>query len=310
MNRKNLTDLQAFITVAREQSFTRAAAQLGLSRSALSHAISAMERRLGLRLLTRTTRSVSTTEAGARLLITLEPRLAEIYAELDALSEFRQELAGLVRISATDYVIRDYLWPKLKPLLQTNPKLKIELCGDYGLTDIVAERFDAGVRIGDLLEKDMIAVPLAPNRRFAIVASPDYLKTSQQPRVPDEITQHRCIGLRFPTHGGLASWKLERDGQSVRVKVEGQAIFNSAFQVLEAALDGTGLAYLPFDQVKPYVDELKLVPILEDWWPTYSLYLYYPSRREGAPAFAAVVDALKYQADVASARNAIAIRPS
>ncbi|MEX3962808.1 LysR family transcriptional regulator [Paraburkholderia sp. EG286B] len=294
MSRENLADLSAFVTVARERSFTRAAAQLGLSRSALSHAMSGLEARLGVRLLTRTTRSVSTTEAGARLLATLEPRLAEIDAELEELSQFRETPAGLVRISATDYAINSMLWPKLVPLMRRFPDVQIELHVDYGLTDIVAERFDAGVRAGDQIAKDMIAVLIAPKMTLAVVGSPEYLADRQRPLVPDDLLQHRCINLRVPTSGGLFPWELQKNGQTVSVRVNGPAIFNTVLLVLQGAVDGLGLALLPLDLAQPQLDSGGLVPLLEDWWQTFPCYLYYPSRRHASSAFTAVVDALRY----------------
>jgi DNA-binding transcriptional LysR family regulator len=293
MIRKSLDDLQAFASVARERSFARAAAQMGLSRSALSHIVNALEKRLGIRLLTRTTRSVSTTEAGARLLATLEPCLEEIDAELAALTQFREKPAGRVRISAADYAISVLLWPRLMPLLKTHPDIQLELHMNYGLIDIVAERFDAGVRAGDQIAKDMVAVLISPDEQLAVAASPEYLAGREHPMTPDDLTRHRCINLRLPTYGGLAVWELEKDGKSVKVRVEGPAIFNTTFLVLDAALDGLGLAYVPLRLARPHIESGRLVPLLQDWWLRYDAYLYYPKRRQTSSAFAAILEALK-----------------
>ena len=295
---ENLNDLQAFVTVARERSFTRAAAQLGLSRSALSHAMLALEARLGVRLLTRTTRSVSTTEAGARLLNVLEPRLDEIAQELGSLNALRDKPAGTVRITAHDHAIHTVLWPRLRPLLQEYPDVQVEFSVDYGFTDIAAQRFDAGVRGGDQVDKDMIAVRIAPDMRMAVAASPEYLQGRPLPATPPDLTGHRCINLRLPTHGGLYVWEFEKDGQAVnvRVRVGGQATFNNTFLMLQAALDGMGFAYVPQDLVQPHVAQGRLVSVLEDWLPPNPGYhLYYANRRQIAPALALVIEALRYQ---------------
>jgi len=226
MSKENLSDLQAFVAVARERSFTRAAAQLGLSRSALSHAMLALEARLGVRLLTRTTRSVSTTEAGARLLNTVAPRLDEIELELGSLSAMRDKPAGMVRITAHDHAIVTVLWPRLLPLLEEYPDIQIEFSVDYAFTDIAAQRFDAGVRSGDRVDKDMIAVRIAPELRMAVVGSPAYLAGRPMPATPHDLTEHRCINLRLPTHGGLFAWEFEKDGHPLNVRVHGQTVFN------------------------------------------------------------------------------------
>ncbi|WP_427308195.1 LysR family transcriptional regulator [Cupriavidus sp. H39] len=303
MPKENLNDLQAFVAVARERSFTRAAAQLGLSRSALSHAMLGLEARLGVRLLTRTTRSVSTTEAGARLLDALAPRLDEIELELASLSAMRDKPAGTVRITAHDHAIATVLWPRLLPLLQQYPDIRIEFSVDYGLTDIAANRFDAGVRSGNRVDKDMIAVRIAPDLRMAVAASPGYLAGRQPPDTPHDLTRHRCINLRLPTHGGLYAWDFERHGQALNVRVDGQAVFNNTFLMLQAALDGVGFAYVPFDLVAPHIQAGRLVPMLEDWWPVFPGYhLYYANRRQLPPALALVIEALRYpQPDVCSA---------
>lgn len=296
MARENLNDLQAFAVVARERSFTRAAAQLGMSRSALSHAMRALEARLGMRLLTRTTRSVSTTEAGARLLNAMAPRLQEIERELGALSAMRDKPAGTVRITASDHTIVTVLWPRLLPLLRQYPDIEIEFSVDYAFTDIAAQRFDAGVRTGDRVDKDMIAVRIAPALRMAVVASPAYLEGRTLPATPQELTAHRCVNLRLPTHGGLYAWDFEKDGQAVSVRVQGQTVFNNTFLMLQAALDGMGFAYVPFDVVQPHIEAGRLVPALQDWWPrTPGYHLYYAHRRQLAPALALVVEALRWR---------------
>ena len=247
MPRENVNDLIAFLAVARERSFTRAAAWLGVSQSALSHTIRQLEERLGIRLLTRTTRSVSPTEAGERLLLTIGPRLDEITAELDALSEFRDTPAGSIRITATDYAIDSLLWPKLQPFLRAYPDIKVELINDYGLSDIVAERYDAGVRLGEQVAKDMISARIGPDIRFAVVGSPSYLAGRPMPATPQDLIGHACVTLRLPTHGGIHAWEFEKDGYKLRVRVDGQLVFNSIFHILDAAVAGFGLAHVPED---------------------------------------------------------------
>lgn len=296
MAKENLNDLQAFVVVARERSFTRAAAQMGLSRSALSHAMLALEARLGVRLLTRTTRSVSTTDAGARLLATVAPRLQEIEAELGQLSAMRDKPAGTVRITAHDHAIGTALWPRLMPLLKQYPDIQIEFSVDYGFTDIAAQRFDAGVRAGNRIDKDMVAVRISPDMRMSVAASPEYLAGKTPPKKPQELTEHRCVNLRLPTRGNLYAWDFEKGRKSVNVKVDGQTIFNNTALMLQAALDGLGFAYVPFDLMKPHIDAGRLVPVLEDWWPTFPGYhLYYANRRQIAPALALVIEALRYR---------------
>lgn len=298
MAKENLNDLQAFVAVARERSFTRAAAQLGVSRSALSHAMLALEARLGVRLLTRTTRSVSTTEAGNRLLDVLAPRLGEIEQELASLSAMRDKPAGTVRITAHDHAIATVLWPRLAPLLKQYPDIQIEFSVDYAFTDIAAHRFDAGVRVGNRVDKDMIAVRIAPELRMAVAGSAEYLAGKPLPTTPHELTEHRCVNLRLPTHGGLYAWDFEKNGQALNVRVDGQTVFNNTFLMLQAALDGLGLAYVPFDLMKPHIDSGRLIPVLEDWWPQFPGYhLYYASRRQISPALALVIEALRYRAD-------------
>jgi DNA-binding transcriptional LysR family regulator len=310
MNKENLNDLRAFVTVARERSFTRAAAQLGLSRSALSHAMLALETRLGVRLLTRTTRSVSTTEAGARLLSTVAPRLDEIELELDSLSTLRGKPAGTVRITANDHAIATILWPRLQALLHQYPDVQIEFSVDYAFTDIAAHRFDAGVRSGDRVDKDMIAVRIAPDLRMAVAASPGYLAGKRLPATPHELTSHRCINLRLPTHGGLYAWDFEKAGQAVNVRVSGQAVFNNTFLMLQAALDGMGFAYVPLDLMQPHIEQGRLTPVLEDWWPLFPGYhLYYANRRQLAPALALVIEALRWRKDGREQQTDLTERP-
>ena len=292
----NFHDLLAFLAVAKERSFTRAAAQLGVSQSALSRTIRGLEERLGLRLLTRTTRSVSPTEAGERLLHTLGPRFEEIDAELAALSELREKPAGTIRITATDYAADTILWPKLTKFLQQYPDIKIEIMIDYGLIDIVAQRFDAGVRSGEQVAKDMIAVRIAPDMRSAVVGAPSYFNARSEPQRPQELIGHNCINLRLPTRGGLYAWEFEKDGRELKVHVEGQLVFNGTFQMLNAALAGFGFAYVPEDVAQPHIAKGRLKRVLEDWCPPYSGYhLYYPSRRQSTPAFALLVEALRYR---------------
>ena len=294
MSKENLAHLQAFVTVAQTRSFTKAAAQLGMSRSALSHAMTDMEGRLGVRLLNRTTRSVSVTDAGARLLGVAASRLQEIEAELSSLGALRDKPAGTVRITAHDHAITTVLWPKLLPLLRAYPDVRIELNVDYAITDIAAQGFDAGVRSGSRVDKDMVAVRIAPDLRLATAASPDYLAGRQPPVVPQDLTAHRCINLRLPTHGGLYAWEFEQAGESVQVRVEGQATFNNTQLMLQAALDGLGICCVPHDLLRPHFEAGRLLPVLEDWWPTFPGYhLYYASRRQLSPALALVVQALR-----------------
>ena len=296
MAKDNLNDLQAFVLVARERSFTRAAAQLGVSRSALSHAMLALEARLGVRLLTRTTRSVSTTEAGARLLDTVAPRLQEIETELAQLSAMRDQPAGTVRITAHDHAISTALWPRLLPVLRQYPDIQIEFSVDYAFTDIASHRFDAGVRVGNRVDKDMVAVRISPDLRMAVAASPAYLAGRSVPKKPQDLTLHRCVNLRLPTQGNLYAWDFEKGKKSVNVRVQGQTTFNSTTLMLQAALDGMGFAYVPFDLMQPHIDAGRLVPVLEDWWPSFPGYhLYYANRRQMAPALALVIDALRYR---------------
>ena len=296
MSRENLNDLVAFLAVAKARSFTKAAAQLGVSQSALSHTIRRLEERLGLRLLTRTTRSVAPTEAGERLLRAAEPRLDEIDAELAALSELRDKPSGTIRITAHDHAVRTVLWPVLARLLPDYPDIKVEIVIDYGLTDIVAERYDAGVRSGEMVAKDMIAARIGPDMRSAVVAAPSYFARRPKPKRPQDLTTHTCINLRLPTHGGLYAWEFEKGGRELRVRVEGQLVFNGTAPMLDAALAGFGLAYVPEDSVEGHLADGRLIRVLADWCPAYPGYhLYYPSRRQPTPAFALLVNALRYR---------------
>jgi DNA-binding transcriptional LysR family regulator len=292
----NLNDLMAFLAVAQERSFTKAAARLGVSQSALSHTIRGLEERLGLRLLTRTTRSVAPTEVGERLLRTIGPRFEEIEAELAAIGEFREKPGGTIRITATEYAADVILLPKLAKLLPAYPDIKVEIVVDYGLIDIVAERFDAGVRSGEQVAKDMIAVRIGPDLRMAVVGAPSYFKTRPEPDKPQDLIEHNCITLRLPTHGGLYAWEFEKDGRDLRVRVEGQLTYNTTAQMLSAALAGLGLAYVPEGSAQPHLARDRLKRVLEDWCLPYSGYhLYYPSRRQPTPAFTLLVEALRYR---------------
>ncbi|NIJ42503.1 DNA-binding transcriptional LysR family regulator [Parvibaculum indicum] len=296
MAHENLNDLAAFLAVAQERSFTRAAAKLGVSQSALSQTISNLEARLGLRLLTRTTRSVAPTDAGERLARTLAPRLEEIDAELTELTELREKPAGTIRITADEHAAGMVLWPALEKFLPDYPDIKVEIVIDFGLTDIVAERYDAGVRNVETVAKDMIAVPIGPPMRMAVVGSPDYFSGRTRPKVPQDLTSHRCINLRLPTHGGLYAWEFDKDGRELRVRVDGQLIFNSVSMMVKAALGGAGLAYVPEAEVTGHLKKKRLIRVLEDWCEPFSGYhLYYPSRRQHAPAFALLVEALRYR---------------
>jgi DNA-binding transcriptional LysR family regulator len=297
MPRLDLNDLLAFAAVARARSFTRAAAQLGVSQSALSQTLRGLEARLGLRLLTRTTRSVATTEAGERLLRAVGPALDDIDAGLAALAELRDKPAGTIRITAHDHAVRSVLWPALVKLLPEYPDITIEIVIDYALTDIVAGRFDAGIRSGEPVDRDMIAVRIGPDMRMAVVGTPAYFATRPAPSVPQDLTAHRCINLRLPTLGGIYAWEFGRDGSELRVRVEGQLVFNGMAPMLDAALAGFGLAYLPQDVVQPHIADGRLIRVLEDWCPPYPGYhLYYPSRRQPTPAFALLVNALRHLA--------------
>jgi DNA-binding transcriptional LysR family regulator len=296
MQRGHLDDLQAFLAVAREGSFTKAAVRLGVSQSALSHTLRGLETRLGVRLLTRTTRRVAPTQAGERLLNTLGPRFDEIEAELAALSELRDKPAGTIRITATEHAADAILLPKLGRLLRDYPDIKVEIAVDYGLTDIVTQRYDAGVRSGEQVAKDMIAVRIGPDMRMAVVGAPAYFRKRGEPTRPQDLIAHNCINLRLPTHGGLYAWEFEKAGRELKVRVDGQLTFNTTAQMLAAALSGFGLAYVPEGMAQPYVAKARLKRALADWCPPFSGYhLWYPSRRQSSAAFALVVEALRYR---------------
>lgn len=296
MRREELADLNAFAAVAEERSFTRAAAKLGTSQSALSFTVRRLEERLGVRLLTRTTRSVSPTEAGERLLRTLGPALDRIGAELAALGELREKPAGSVRLTMGEHAAEAVLWPALATFVPEYPDIKVEVIVDYGLTDIVAERYDAGVRLGEQVAKDMIAVRIGPDMRMAVVGAPSYFAKRPRPKLPQELTAHDCINLRLPTYGGLFAWEFEKRGRELKVRVDGPLVFNNLAMRLHATLAGLGLAYLPEDAVLSHVAQGRLVRVLEDWCLPFSGYhLYYPSRRQPAPAFTLLVEALRYR---------------
>jgi len=301
-----LRDLQVFLVVAQERSFTRAAAQLGVSQSALSQAVRGLEARLGVRLLTRTTRSVATTEAGERLLRAVCPALDQIDAGLAALGELREKPAGTIRITAHDHAVHSVLWPALLTLLPDYPDITMEIVIDYGLTDIVAGRFDAGIRSGEMVAKDMIAVRIGRDMRMAVVGARSCFAARPPPETPQDLTGHRCINLRLPTLGGLYAWEFEKDGSEMKVRVEGQLVFNGTALMLEAALAGFGLAYLPEDTAQPHIDAGRLVRVLADWCPFYPGYhLYYPSRRQPTPAFTLLVEALRGNAREAKGKASL-----
>lgn len=296
MPNENFNDLAAFVVVAQERSFTRAAAKLGISQSTLSLTIRALEERLGFRLLARTTRSVAPTEAGERLLQIVAPNFAEIDAEIAALSAIREKPAGTVRITAGEHAAVSVLQPALKRFLPDYPDIQVEIIVDYALTDIVAEGFDAGVRMGEQVAKDMVAVRIGPELRMAVVASPAYFERFPLPSTPQELAAHNCINSRLPTYGGLFPWGLEKDGREVKVRGEGQLVFNSLSLRLNSALDGLGIAYMLEDHVMPYIADGRLVRVLEDWCPYFPGYhLYYPSRRHSSPALALLADVLRYR---------------
>jgi DNA-binding transcriptional LysR family regulator len=293
---ENLNDLAALVAVAEERSFTRAAARLAVSQSALSQTIRGLEARLGIRLLNRTTRSVSPTPAGERLLETVAPRIKEINTALAAASELREKPAGLIRLTSTENAAEAVLWPAVRKLLPDYPEIKVEIMIDYGLTDIVAEQVDAGVRPGEIIDKDMVAVPIGPAMRMAVVGSPAYLAQHPAPRTPRDLTEHHCINLRLPGKRGLYAWEFERHGRELNVRVDGPLVFNTAALMMQAALDGFGLAYLTEQQVKHHLDSGVLVRVLSSWCPPFAGYhLYYPSRRQPSAAFAVLVEALRYR---------------
>lgn len=294
MARRNLNDLLSFVTVAREGSFTRAAAQLGVTQPALSQAISGLEERMQIRLLTRTTRSVSPTAAGERLLQSVGHRIDEIEAELDMLTELRDKPAGIVRITCGPNVLKTTLLPKLAPLLREYPDIHIEFDANHGFRDIVADRFDAGVRLGDTIDKDMIAMPIGPKLRMAAAASLDYFARYPVPKTPHDLTQHQCINMRMVRSGGIYVWEFDHEGGELKVRVNGQLTFNTSDHVVDAALAGLGIAFLPEEEFGSHIREGRLVRVLESWChPFPGYYLYYPSRKQPSPAFSLVVDALR-----------------
>jgi DNA-binding transcriptional LysR family regulator len=296
MNRQHLAELSAFLVVGRERSFTRAAAQLGVTPSALSHSMRALEERLGLRLLNRTTRSVTPTEAGERLLLSVGPRLDEIEVEVAALSALRDKPAGIVRINADESSMTTVLWPALRRFLPDYPDIHVEIVTDYRLTDIVAERFDAGVRFGEIVAKDMISVPIGPDERMIAVASPAYFAAHGRPQTLEDLSGHSCINLRLPTYGGVYAWEFVQDGRDRRVRVNGQLTFSAMQPVLAAALDGFGIAYIAMSMMQEHLDSGALEAVLTQWSPPFVGYhLYYPSRRQPTAAFAKVVEGLRYR---------------
>jgi len=294
--RENFNDLLWFLAVAEERSFTRAAARIGITQSTLSHTIKRLETRMGLRLLARTTRSVSTTEAGERLRQSLAPRIAEIETDIAALTAYRDKPSGTVRITLSDHALEQLVWPKLRPVLTHYPDLKVEFSRDNGLRDIVEDGFDAGVRLGETVEKDMIAVRIGPDWRLVAVGAPAYFAARGVPQTPQDLMQHNCICLRLTTAGGLYAWEFQRDGRDIRMRVDGQLTFNSTLPMVEAALGGYGIAYVPEDIVAGHIASGGLQLVLDDWSPPFAgYYLYYPSRRQNAPAFQVVLDALRYR---------------
>lgn len=283
-----------FLVVAEERSFTKAAAKLGTSQSTLSQTIKRLEGRLGLRLLARTTRSVSPTEVGERLMRSLAPRIRDIDADIDALMAFRDKPSGLVRITLADYALESVVWPKLRPIMSQYPDIKLELNSDNGMNNIVEERFDAGVRLGESVDKDMIAVRISADWRLVVVGSPGYFAGRTKPDHPEELIEHNCINQRHNSSGGLYAWEFAKDGRDLRIRVDGQLTFNGSYAQLDAALNGYGLAYLPESVARPHIDSGTLVQVLDDWSPMFSgYYLYYPSRRQNSPAFSVVIDALR-----------------
>lgn len=296
MARDNINDILVFLAVARERSFTRAAAKLGMTQSALSHIVRSLETRLGVRLLTRTTRSVSPTEAGERLLQNVGPRLEEIEAEIAAVSDLGGKPAGTIRITAIDHVIDTVLWPRLAPLLPEYPDLHLEISSDYRMVDIAAERYDIGVRHGDQVEKDMIAVRLTADVPMLIVGSPKYFGWRPVPTSLQELMKHNCINLRLASSGGIYAWELQHEGRGLEARVRGQAVFTNAYHILNAALTGSGLAFLPEELVGPHVREGRLISVMQDWCPKFAgLHAYYPSRRNSSRALNLVIDALRYK---------------
>jgi DNA-binding transcriptional LysR family regulator len=296
MTQAKVNDLQAFLAVAREQSFTRAAARLGITPSALSHTIRALEERLGVRLLARTTRNVAPTEAGERLMRSIAPLFEQIAAELEALGELRDKPAGTIRITCSDDAIELYLRPVLAAFLKNYPDITLELFVDYGFTNIVEERFDAGIRLGEAISKDMIAVRISPDWRLAVVGSPAYFDRCPPPATPHELTDHACVNMRHRPSGAIYAWEFEKDGNAFTVKGDGQLVFNSVIHALNSAVDGIGLAYVPEALAAPYLADGRLKEVLADWCPYFQgFHLYFPHRRQVSPAFSAFVDAVRYR---------------
>lgn len=294
MPRETFNDLVAFIAVARDLSFTRAAGRLGVSQSALSHSIRSLESRLGVRLLTRTTRSVSTTMAGERLLQSVAPEFEEIESELSRVGELRDKPAGTLRITATEHATNMILWPKLASVLPCYPDIHLEVCIDYGLTDIIANRFDAGIRMGDQVARDMVAVRIGPDMPMAVVATPAYFATRPRPKVPQDLTDHCCINLRLPTLGGLCAWEFRKGRRSLQVRVSGQLVLNTISEIVTTCLAGFGIGYVPLSIVTSAIDEGVLMRVLEDWSPIYPGYhLYYPSDRHSSRALAVLIEGLR-----------------
>lgn len=295
MLKENFNELQIFLVVARERSFTKAAGKLGVSQSALSHAIKALEERLNIRLLTRTTRSVAPTEAGERIISCLEPRITDLEQELASLIQQDSIPSGNIRLSVGEHAARSLVWPKLKPFLREYPEINVELMVDNGFVDIVEGRFDAGIRLGESVDKDMIAVRIGPQMRMAVVASPSYFAANSVPETPHELQNHRCINMRLPTAGGLYHWEFEKEGKPLRVRVEGQVTFNLLAERIDAVLSGFGIACVPENMVQDHVKSGDLIQVLQDWSPSFpGYYLYYPSRKQHPPAFALMIDALRY----------------
>ena len=295
MLRENFNELQLFLVVARERSFTKAAGKLGVTQSALSHAMKALEERLNIRLLTRTTRSVAPTEAGERLTACLEPRIADLEQELDSLIQLNGIASGNIRLTSGEHAARSLVWPKLKPFLREYPEIHVELMVDNGFVDIVEGRFDAGIRLGESVNKDMVAVRIGPDIRMAIVAAPSYFADHPAPETPHDLQDHRCINMRLPTVGGLYHWEFEKDGKPLRVRVEGQLTVNLLPERIDAALSGFGLACVPENMVQDYVKSGALIQVLQAWCPFFpGYYLYYPSRKQHPPAFALMIDALRH----------------
>lgn len=296
MIRDNLNDLVAFVAVAREGSFTKAAAKLGVSQSALSHTIKGLEKRLGIRLLARSTRSVSPTEAGQRLLVTVGPRIDEIENEISIISEVSGKPSGTIRITTPEHAVIQYVWPKIESVLKKYPDINLEISFDNKLVDIVAERYDMGIRIGESVPKDMVAIRISPELEMAAVATPEYFKSISRPKIPEDLKNHNCINLRLPTYGGLYIWDFSDGKNDITIRVKGQLIFSSASQIKRACLAGLGIAYLPYDMMKDDVEQGKLIRVLSDWCPPFPGYhIYYPNRREPSSAFTTIIEALRHR---------------